>query len=121
MRKQKPVSDSFVIMTELVLPNDTNTLNNLMGGRMMHLDFYHFPDSFTRFMHYGHGRRNNEPYMQPLAELDLPGVLKSRGFTGIEVVPFQEAESVGPDSQDVWRLPWTVISAKKPRRPSRRG
>ena len=37
MRKQKPVKDSFVIMTELVLPNDTNTLNNLMGGRMMHL------------------------------------------------------------------------------------
>ena len=36
MRKQKPVADSFVIMTELVLPNDTNTLNNLMGGRMMH-------------------------------------------------------------------------------------
>ncbi|MEJ7661637.1 MAG: acyl-CoA thioesterase [Hymenobacter sp.] len=24
-------------MTELVLPNDTNTLHNLMGGRMMHL------------------------------------------------------------------------------------
>ncbi|WP_396276213.1 acyl-CoA thioesterase [Hymenobacter psychrotolerans] len=37
MRKQKPVKDSFVNMTELVLPNDTNTLNNLMGGRMMHL------------------------------------------------------------------------------------
>ena len=37
MRKQKPVADSFVIMTELVLPNDTNTLQNLMGGRMMHL------------------------------------------------------------------------------------
>ncbi len=37
MRKQKPVSESFVRMTELVLPNDTNTLNNLMGGRMMHL------------------------------------------------------------------------------------
>ena len=37
MRKQRPVTDSFVTMTELVLPNDTNTLNNLMGGRMMHL------------------------------------------------------------------------------------
>ncbi|TGD80245.1 acyl-CoA thioesterase [Hymenobacter wooponensis] len=37
MRKQKPVQESFVSMTELVLPNDTNTLNNLMGGRMMHL------------------------------------------------------------------------------------
>lgn len=28
--------ESFVSMTELVLPNDTNTLNNLMGGRLMH-------------------------------------------------------------------------------------
>lgn len=37
MRKQKPVADSLARMTELVLPNDTNTLNNLMGGRMMHL------------------------------------------------------------------------------------
>jgi acyl-CoA hydrolase len=37
VRKQRPVSDSFVTMTELVLPNDTNTLTNLMGGRMMHL------------------------------------------------------------------------------------
>src|SRR5688572_26026122 len=36
MRKQKKVSESYVIMTELVLPNDTNTLHNLMGGKMMH-------------------------------------------------------------------------------------
>ncbi|CAN5920564.1 acyl-CoA thioesterase [soil metagenome] len=36
MPKAKKVSESFVTMTELVLPNDTNTLNNLMGGRMMH-------------------------------------------------------------------------------------
>lgn len=36
MRKQKKVSESLVTMTELVLPNDTNTLHNLMGGRMMH-------------------------------------------------------------------------------------
>ncbi|MHA6247860.1 acyl-CoA thioesterase [Pontibacter sp. CAU 1760] len=36
MRKTKKVQDSYVIMTELVLPNDTNTLHNLMGGRMMH-------------------------------------------------------------------------------------
>ena len=25
-----------MIMNELVLPNDTNTLNNLMGGRLLH-------------------------------------------------------------------------------------
>ena len=36
MKKQKQVKDSFTTKTELVLPNDTNTLNNLMGGRMMH-------------------------------------------------------------------------------------
>ena len=32
----KTCNDSVVNMTEFVLPNDTNTLNNLMGGRMMH-------------------------------------------------------------------------------------
>ncbi len=32
----KPAQDSFVVMNELVLPNDTNTLNNLMGGRLLH-------------------------------------------------------------------------------------
>ena len=37
MAKQKFAKDSLVIMTEMVLPNDTNTLNNMMGGRMMHL------------------------------------------------------------------------------------
>ncbi len=32
----KPVSASQVEMTELVLPNDTNRLGNLLGGRLMH-------------------------------------------------------------------------------------
>ena len=35
-RIKKTPSDSALSMTELVLPNDTNTLNNLMGGRLMH-------------------------------------------------------------------------------------
>jgi acyl-CoA hydrolase len=35
-KKKKFPQESFVSMTELVLPNDTNTLNNLMGGRLMH-------------------------------------------------------------------------------------
>lgn len=34
--KAKHPKDSFTIMNELVLPNDTNTLNNLMGGRLLH-------------------------------------------------------------------------------------
>lgn len=33
---KKYAKASQVVMTEMVLPNDTNTLNNLMGGRLMH-------------------------------------------------------------------------------------
>jgi acyl-CoA hydrolase len=36
MAKKKLARLSEVIMTEMVLPNDTNTLNNLMGGKLMH-------------------------------------------------------------------------------------
>lgn len=32
----KSPKDSMVIMTELVLPNDTNVFGNLMGGRLMY-------------------------------------------------------------------------------------
>ena len=35
-KKKKASKDSLVTMTELVLPNDTNPINNLMGGRLMH-------------------------------------------------------------------------------------
>jgi acyl-CoA hydrolase len=33
---EKKAADSLTIMTELVLPNDTNTFGNLMGGRLMY-------------------------------------------------------------------------------------
>ena len=32
----KKAIESLVVMTELVLPNDTNTYGNLMGGRLMY-------------------------------------------------------------------------------------
>jgi len=35
-RPVRTVSESQSEMTELILPNDTNTLNNLLGGRLMH-------------------------------------------------------------------------------------
>lgn len=34
---QKTVSRSRCVMTEIVLPNDTNGLGNLMGGRLLHM------------------------------------------------------------------------------------
>lgn len=36
MMEPKKVRDSQVFTTELVLPNDTNQLGNLLGGRLMH-------------------------------------------------------------------------------------
>jgi acyl-CoA hydrolase len=36
MHAKRP-QDTHNIMSELVLPNDTNTLGNLMGGRLMHM------------------------------------------------------------------------------------
>ena len=34
--KAKSPKESHTIMNELVLPNDTNPMNNLMGGRLLH-------------------------------------------------------------------------------------
>jgi acyl-CoA hydrolase len=36
MPKPKHAHESLTTMTEMVLPNDTNTLHNLMGGRLLH-------------------------------------------------------------------------------------
>ncbi|MFN7691280.1 MAG: acyl-CoA thioesterase, partial [Bacteroidota bacterium] len=33
--KAKKAIDSLAVSTEIVLPNDTNTLGNLMGGRLL--------------------------------------------------------------------------------------
>jgi len=35
MKKEKTASESYTIATHLVLPNDTNTLGNLMGGQLL--------------------------------------------------------------------------------------
>ena len=35
--KKKTVTNTHVIMHELILPNDTNLLGNVLGGRVMHL------------------------------------------------------------------------------------
>ena len=34
--KSKKVSETYTLKTELVLPNDTNNLGNLMGGKLLH-------------------------------------------------------------------------------------
>jgi acyl-CoA hydrolase len=34
---ERPVTDSQVVMNEMVLPNDANVLGNVLGGHVMHL------------------------------------------------------------------------------------
>lgn len=36
LQSAKPARDSFTVMSELVLPGETNTLANLMGGKLMY-------------------------------------------------------------------------------------
>jgi len=83
------------------------------GGRMVHLDFHVLPDAFAQFIHYGHGRRNNEPFMQPWAEMDVAAVLAAKGFRNVSVEPFAEADGVEVTDNPSWRFPWTVIAAEK--------
>jgi acyl-CoA hydrolase len=37
MPKPKKANESLTVMTEMIFPNDTNTLGNLMGGNLMRL------------------------------------------------------------------------------------
>lgn len=83
------------------------------GGRMVHLDFLPVDDPFRRFIHFGHARRNNEPYMEPLAGMDLPALLEEKGFTDIEVAPFEEADGTLAPEYPNWRFPWVTISARR--------
>ena len=87
------------------------------GGKMVHLDF--LPqvqpgaDAFSEFMHYGHGERNNEPFMEPLAGMDLKATLERLGCRNIRILPFAEAEGVLDPKYPNWRFPWTLIEAEK--------
>jgi len=83
------------------------------GGKMAHLDFYMLPNQFKSFIHFGHSKRNNEPYMVSFAKMDITRILKAEGFSNIIIEPFEEAEGVLDPKYQAWRFPWTVISAEK--------
>lgn len=84
------------------------------GGLAVHLDFL-VPeaDPFGRFIHFGHGARNNEPFMRPLCEMDLAGTLRRAGFGKVEVLPFEEAPGALSPAHRAWRFPWAMVVATK--------
>jgi ubiquinone/menaquinone biosynthesis C-methylase UbiE len=83
------------------------------GGRMVHLDFLPAPDEFSRLIHFGHARRNNEPFMEPLARMDLAALLERLGFRNVEIRPFEEGDGVLSSGYKYWRFPWALISAER--------
>jgi ubiquinone/menaquinone biosynthesis C-methylase UbiE len=83
------------------------------GGRMVHLDFLPKPTAFDELIHFGHSRRNNEPFMEPLARMDLATLLTALGFRNVEIRPFEEAEGTLGSGYRYWRFPWALISAER--------
>lgn len=83
--KIKTPKDSLAILTEMVLPNDTNTIGNLMGGRLLH-----WMDIASAIAAHRHCRRvvvtasvNNVSFNQPirLGEIVTMEAKVSRAFT----------------------------------------
>jgi ubiquinone/menaquinone biosynthesis C-methylase UbiE len=83
------------------------------GGVAVHLDFLPGDDPWKAFIHYGHGRRNNEPFMRPLDEMDIARAHRDAGFREVEVRPFEEAPGALDPDATAWRFPWAVIVARK--------
>ncbi len=81
----KKAIDSLTISTEIVLPNDTNTLGNLMGGRLLH-----WMDITAAVSAHRHSRRvvvtasvNNVSFTSPIRLADIVSLEAkvSRAFT----------------------------------------
>jgi acyl-CoA hydrolase len=73
LMKAKKAIDSLAVSTEIVLPNDTNTLGNLMGGRLLH-----WMDITSAIAAHRHCRRvvvtasvNNVSFNQPIKLADV--------------------------------------------------
>jgi ubiquinone/menaquinone biosynthesis C-methylase UbiE len=83
------------------------------GGIMVHLDFLPPDDEFLAWLHFGHAKRNNEPYMTTLAAMDVGGAIEAVGFRDVEISDFEEAPGALEQSGRKWRFPWTLIAARK--------
>ncbi|UPT67296.1 MAG: acyl-CoA thioesterase [Sphingobacteriales bacterium JAD_PAG50586_3] len=73
MTKKITAKESAAVLTEIVLPNDTNTLGNLMGGRLLH-----WMDIAAAIAAQRHSKRvcvtasvNNVSFNQPIKLADI--------------------------------------------------
>lgn len=71
--KPKTAKETLAVTTEIVMPNDTNTLGNLMGGKLLH-----WMDVIAAISAHRHCRRvvvtasvNNVSFNQPIKHADV--------------------------------------------------
>lgn len=71
--KARTAKETLAVSTELVMPNDTNTLGNLMGGKLLH-----WMDIIAAISAHRHCRRvvvtasvNNVSFNQPIKHADI--------------------------------------------------
>jgi ubiquinone/menaquinone biosynthesis C-methylase UbiE len=83
------------------------------GGIMVHLDFLPPEDEFLAWAHFGHAKRNNEPYMATLAAMDVGAAIGAAGFRDVEISDFEESPGALELAGRKWRFPWTLIAARK--------
>ena len=83
--KRKTVNNTHVIMHELVLPNDTNMIGNVLGGRVMHL-----MDMCAAMSAYKHARSavvtasvDQLDFLAPAKKGDIMILKSAVNFTGI--------------------------------------
>lgn len=83
--KSKTAKESMAMLTEIVLPNDTNSLGNLMGGRLLH--WMDIASAISSQRHCGRvvvtASVNNVSFTQPikLGEILTIQAKVSRAFT----------------------------------------
>jgi acyl-CoA hydrolase len=71
--KSKTAKESIAMLTEIVLPNDTNSLGNLMGGRLLH--WMDIASAISAMRHCGRvvvtASVNNVTFNQPIAKGEI--------------------------------------------------
>lgn len=100
---QEAVQETLVETNRLLAP----------GGVSIHLDF-RADDPFWQFIMYGHGVRNNEPFLEPLMRMDLAEAYRKAGFELVRIESFAEREGATDPGNSFWRFPWAAIIARKP-------
>jgi ubiquinone/menaquinone biosynthesis C-methylase UbiE len=88
------------------------------GGVLRFLDFHPTGDAFRDLAMREHGERNNEPFMPPLFDSDVPQLCADAGLAEPHWHAFDERGEgklsglVWPKRRE-WHFPWAVLEAEK--------